>query len=60
VEHVVMRCLEKSADDRYQSAIALDEALANCSTAGHWTPRHAAAWWLGNGNGKGNGANGGA
>jgi hypothetical protein len=45
IEHIVLRCLEKSPDDRYQCAVALEEAMFNCPLSGRWTARHAAAWW---------------
>jgi serine/threonine-protein kinase len=33
---IVMRCLEKSADDRFPSAAFLADALAGCRDAGRW------------------------
>jgi len=45
VELVVMRCLQKNADDRYQSAAELMAALDDCDDAGGWTRDAARAWW---------------
>jgi len=45
LEAVVMRCLEKDPDHRYQSAAQLAEALAHCEDAGSWTRQDAACWW---------------
>ncbi|MCI0357322.1 MAG: serine/threonine protein kinase [Planctomycetaceae bacterium] len=45
VELVVMRCLQKSADDRYQTAAELMAALDDCEDAGRWTRDAARAWW---------------
>lgn len=45
VEAIVLRCLAKDPSERFQSAIALAEALAECSVAGQWTHGDAARWW---------------
>lgn len=49
LERIVMQCLEKKPDDRYQSAADLRDALLNCDNATPWTDRDAAAWWKDNG-----------
>jgi tRNA A-37 threonylcarbamoyl transferase component Bud32 len=49
LEAVVMRCLEKKPEERYQDIGALDRALASCPGAGEWTQKEAAAWWRANG-----------
>ena len=45
LERVVMRCLAKRPEDRYQDAISLRETLLACRSAGAWTPEDAAQWW---------------
>jgi serine/threonine protein kinase len=45
VEAIVLRCLAKDPNQRFQSASALAEALAACSVAGRWTFADAARWW---------------
>jgi serine/threonine-protein kinase len=45
LEEVVLCCLFKRPEDRYQSAEVLGEALAACACAGEWNPQYAKAWW---------------
>jgi serine/threonine-protein kinase len=45
LEAIVLRCLEKDPDDRFQSAAALAEALRACAIAKAWTRPRARAWW---------------
>jgi tRNA A-37 threonylcarbamoyl transferase component Bud32 len=45
LEQVVLRCLEKSPDDRYPDAIALERALASCASASEWNVGEAQRWW---------------
>jgi serine/threonine-protein kinase len=45
VERLILRCLAKEPDERFQSALSLDEALAACESAGRWSLRSAALWW---------------
>lgn len=49
LEAVIMRCVEKKPEERYQDIAALDRALSSCPGAGEWTQKEAAAWWRANG-----------
>jgi hypothetical protein len=42
---VILRCLEKEAARRSQSAEELEQALAGCACAGGWTPPGGADSW---------------
>ncbi len=45
LEAIIMRCLEKAPDERFQSAAELAQALLDCPNATDWTPARARAWW---------------
>ena len=45
LERVVLRCLAKRPEDRFQSATALREALSACACAREWGPHRAEVWW---------------
>ena len=49
LEQVVMRCLEKDAEDRYQDAADVRAALLDCASAGQWTREVSSDWWRGHG-----------
>jgi eukaryotic-like serine/threonine-protein kinase len=46
VELVVLRCLSRQPDDRFQDIDTLDTALSACEDAGRWTQAAAREWWL--------------
>jgi len=41
LEQVVLRCLEKKAENRYPTVRAMGEALAACAAADEWGPNRA-------------------
>ncbi|WP_169976876.1 serine/threonine-protein kinase [Tautonia rosea] len=45
LERVVLRCLSKDPLNRFPTAEALGQALADCSCAEHWNATLAAQWW---------------
>jgi serine/threonine-protein kinase len=45
LEQVIVRCLAKSPEDRFQDVDCLEQALAECAAANQWTQSHAACWW---------------
>jgi len=45
LEAIVLRCLAKSAADRYPNAAELERALAACAAADEWNATRAEAWW---------------
>ena len=48
LEAIVMRCLDKDPEKRFQSADALYEALDACDSAEDWPPDAAERWWAEN------------
>jgi serine/threonine-protein kinase len=51
LEALVLSCLAKDPGDRPPSAEALAARLAECDTAGDWTPARAHDWWERHGTG---------
>src|SRR5579884_3384034 len=45
LEQVILRCLAKSPQDRFQDVESLEQALAECAAADQWTQAQAAQWW---------------
>jgi serine/threonine-protein kinase len=45
IERVVLRCLAKRPEDRFQTADSLEQALLECLAANQWTKSRAARWW---------------
>jgi hypothetical protein len=45
LERVILRCLAKKPQDRFQDTDSLEQALAECAAADQWTQAHAARWW---------------
>ncbi|HEV3117127.1 MAG TPA: serine/threonine-protein kinase, partial [Gemmataceae bacterium] len=45
LERVILRCLAKNREDRFQAADSLEQALAQCAAADQWTQSDAVQWW---------------
>jgi serine/threonine-protein kinase len=45
LEAVILRCLSKLPEDRFQDVDSLEQALAGCAAADRWTQAEAAQWW---------------
>lgn len=45
LENVILRCLAKNPDERFQDAASLEQALADCEDAERWSQADAAGWW---------------
>jgi hypothetical protein len=45
LERVILRCLAKKPEDRFQDTDSLEQALGECAAADQWTQAHAARWW---------------
>jgi serine/threonine-protein kinase len=45
LEAIVLRCLAKRREDRFQDVESLDEALSRCIAPTQWTQANAAIWW---------------
>src|SRR6516225_9705427 len=45
LEQVILRCLAKCPQDRFQDVDSLEQALAECAAADQWTQSQAARWW---------------
>jgi serine/threonine-protein kinase len=49
LEEIILHCLEKEPERRFQGVVAVDEALARCACSGVWSPEQAADWWTSQG-----------
>jgi serine/threonine-protein kinase len=45
LEEVVLHCLAKDPDGRFQNAEELETVLSACASANEWDARKAAGWW---------------
>ena len=50
LQRVILRCLEKDPDHRFQDAVTLEKALAECPSTNPWTTERAEEWWRQHGN----------
>jgi serine/threonine-protein kinase len=51
LQRVILRCLEKDPDRRYQDVVTLEKALAACESTRPWTTERAEEWWRRHGDG---------
>ena len=45
VETIILKCLEKNPDERFNSAAHLRDALIACRCSHDWTAQRASQWW---------------
>ena len=45
LDAVILRCLEKKPEARFESALALRQALLACRLPEPWSAEHAVGWW---------------
>jgi serine/threonine-protein kinase len=45
LEQVILRCLAKKPENRFQDVGSLEQALSDCGTADRWTQADAERWW---------------
>jgi serine/threonine-protein kinase len=45
LERVILRCMAKRPEDRFQNVESLEQALAECAAADQWTQAQAIRWW---------------
>jgi len=45
LKRVILRCLEKDPEHRFQDVVSLEQALAACDGLTPWTPERAEDWW---------------
>ena len=45
LKRVILRCLAKRREDRFQDVDSLEQALAECAAADQWTHLNASRWW---------------
>jgi serine/threonine-protein kinase len=57
LERVILRCLAKRPEDRFQDTSLLEQALAKCTATDRWSQSEAARWWQENGETEQPGAN---
>ena len=48
LEAIVMRCLAKDPEDRFQTIMEMAKELDACESSGTWTQEDAVAWWTEN------------
>jgi serine/threonine-protein kinase len=51
LQRVILRCLEKDPERRYQDVATLEKAFAACESTRPWTAERAEEWWHQHGDG---------